>query len=441
MTSQRPDPTGTADPRDHAALVDDLGRALDVEAGLRAITRTASPGPVAAPADHAHAALVADLRHNLRLGEGRDGLLAAEAGHAGLVRTLTSRLGIGHGLAGIIGTQSEPQPTPLPAKKDSQADVHLFTIRAAPPTDRIQVRSADLNRLLVRSREIVRDIRELLAWPLPTPEPSARLLPLPDELDRRYDSVMAAAAVLAAPMATRAANGVGRDPSTETSPEESHAELVEQLVAEGRIDELTTLADAGDPYAAGRLVDVLHERRMVDELRQRAEAGHSYAEARLSDLLRKPPHNPVDIIHIKAHVSLGFDATDPYHHALSNVEHDLHKTAEDLDRLLDRVREHGPATPTERSLSLAAADRLLGGIGRFLETLNDFEGADLRLAVIDPARAEDLEGIRWSTADGARGATQWPGEVVGVVSRNSVEVAGRAGVYEVVFGARTGAGF
>ncbi|GAA4237939.1 hypothetical protein GCM10022254_51820 [Actinomadura meridiana] len=67
--------------------------------------------------------------------------------------------------------------------------------------------------------------------------------------------------------------------------------------------------------------------------------------------------------------------------------------------------------------------QLMSGSGRLRAereiAVFDFRGADLRNA--DPrTRLEDLDGVRWSSAEAAGGATQWPPAVRAEVIQNSV---------------------
>ncbi|WP_203755858.1 hypothetical protein [Actinoplanes cyaneus] len=69
-------------------------------------------------------------------------------------------------------------------------------------------------------------------------------------------------------------------------------------------DELRTRADAGDDYAAYRLVNILAEHGHTDELRARADAGDDYAAYRLVNILAE--HGHTDELRARA------DAGDDY---------------------------------------------------------------------------------------------------------------------------------
>jgi hypothetical protein len=60
-------------------------------------------------------------------------------------------------------------------------------------------------------------------------------------------------------------------------------ELSVKLVERGDIDALRAYADAGESWAAHRLVDVLAERGDFEALRARADAGDSHAAGRLAE--------------------------------------------------------------------------------------------------------------------------------------------------------------
>lgn len=61
--------------------------------------------------------------------------------------------------------------------------------------------------------------------------------------------------------------------------------LSDLLGEHGQVAELRTRADAGDHWAAERLVDLLGEEGQVEELRPRADAGDLLAARRLVRLL------------------------------------------------------------------------------------------------------------------------------------------------------------
>ncbi|WP_432978924.1 hypothetical protein [Dactylosporangium sp. CA-233914] len=66
------------------------------------------------------------------------------------------------------------------------------------------------------------------------------------------------------------------------------------------------------------------------------------------------------------------------------------------------------------------------------DVLSDFRGADLQTA---PALAvEDLDGVCWSDATMALGATLWPDDLREVVDIHSEPTPGHPGMFTIRFG-------
>jgi len=142
-------------------------------------------------------------------------------------------------------------------------------------------------------------------------------------------------------------------------------------------------ADAGDGYAAGRLVDLLKERGDLDGLRARADAGNEHAARRLADLLAE--RGDLDGLRARAGV---YDASS---YAAMKLA-DLLAERGDLDEAMQVLRAWADAgyLDAARGLAVLLAER--GDLDELRARTDAGDPAAAELLARLPEQRGDLDG-------------------------------------------------
>ncbi|WP_239341848.1 effector-associated domain EAD1-containing protein [Frankia sp. CiP3] len=158
-----------------------------------------------------------------------------------------------------------------------------------------------------------------------------------------------------------AGQGRGNEAITVLTPHaddvEARATLTDLLANEGRMTQLTALADAGGDHAAHRLADLLAEQGRTSELRTRADAGDWPATTRLADLLAAQGRLDEAINLLRPHADRGERATFSETLGISDllrqnglasiadtvtvVERVADGTSQSADQLVEILTQHG----------------------------------------------------------------------------------------------------